>query len=155
MSAQELLGPFEDINNLPDLPEAREADVSPEAVTRFTQKVRYAVFNDMTKQGTALPSDPKELLLLMRDMDNSALLTRKLDIEEKSGNDAKDAVAAAKQLTEMFGGKRDVFKGVSAPVSVQRLTPVNDKDLPAITYVPGERDQGEQILDASQFLPDE
>lgn len=153
MSNQELItndgrgiAGFEAVDNL---------DTSPGSITTLSQKIRLQILAEMTDNGKFLPSDTKDLRSLLQEMDNSALLSRKLDIEEKSGNDAKDAVEAAKRLREIFGGGgRTVFKGVDAPLAEQRLREISDSELPVVTYVQGERDQGEQPLNADDFLRD-
>src|SRR5690606_36049585 len=77
-------------------------NTDPAAVVDFTQKLRYRMVYSLTENGTKIPTDTKELSALLRDMDTSALTTRKLNIEESNKDDPRELIAMAHELKRIF-----------------------------------------------------
>lgn len=136
-----------------------ERDTDPMAVVRFTQQMRYMAVDHLTAGGTQIPDKPGDLIQFLNGMDQSALTTRKLDIEEQAADNGHDAIRAVREIREMFGG-RDPFIAVDQEreVAGERINSILPEGYvpPQVQFKPGERDQGEAMLDVSDFVsPDE
>lgn len=136
-----------------------ERDTDPMAVVKFTQQMRYMAVDLMTAGGTQIPDKPGDLIQFLNGMDQSALTTRKLDIEEKATDNGREAIHAVREIREMFSG-RDPFLAVNEEreVAGERINPILPEGYvpPQVQFKPGERDQGEAMLDVSDFVsPDE
>jgi len=132
-----------------------ERDTDPMAVVRFTQKMRYFAADVLTVGGTQMPDKPGDLIQILNGMDQSALTTRKLDIEEKATDNGRNAIDAVRGIREMFAG-RDPFLAVGQEreVTGQRINSILPEGYvpPPVEFKPGERDQGEAMLDVSDFV---
>lgn len=136
-----------------------ERDTSPLRVLNFTQEMRYMATEKLTVGGTQIPDKMGDLIMLLNGMDQAALTTRKLDIEEKISNDGAEAIRAVRDIRNMFGG-RDPFLAVGEEreVAGERINPILPEDYtpPEVSFKPGERESGESSLDVSDFVsPDE
>jgi hypothetical protein len=136
-----------------------ERDTDPMAVVRFTQQMRYMATEKLTVGGTQIPDKMGDLIMLLNGMDQSALTTRKLDIEEKIGDNGAEAIKAVREIREMFGG-RDPFLAVGEEreITGERISSILPEGYvpPEVSFKPGERDSGESSLDVSDFVsPDE
>lgn len=132
-----------------------ERDTDPMAVVKFTQQMRYFAVDVLTAGGTQMPDKPGDLIQFLNGMDQSALTTRKLDIEEKATDNGGEAIRAVREIREMFGGK-DPFLAVGQEreVTGERINSILPADYvpPQVQFKPGERDQGEALLDVSDFV---
>lgn len=124
-----------------------EDDTSPSEVVRFTQRLRYRMVEDLTKTGVS--GSDKELRATLRDMDNSALTQRKLNIEEGNQQDGRIALEAFRKLRDMLGA--DPFATGQARVG----SPTDGVRLPEVTLVPGEDHQGAQSLNIDDYVSPE
>lgn len=126
--------------------EARSTD--PNEVVKFTQQLRYRVVDQLTEHGTKIPGDSAELMSVLRDMDNSALTTRKLNIEEKSANDGRRTIQLYRELRQLFGTATPLADGDGGP----DRNPASGVVLPDVEMVPGEDFQGEQPLNVADYV---
>lgn len=122
-------------------------DTSPAEVVKYTQRLRYRMVEDLTRGG--IKGDDKELRSTLRDMDNSALTQRKLNIEEGAQADGRIALEAFRKLKGMLGG--DPF-ATDAP---RLRAPTDGVRLPEVTLVPGEDHQGAQSLNIDDYVSPE
>lgn len=131
-----------------ELDENGRPSTDPNAVVKFTQQLLYKAVLNKTNNGTFIPDDTVELASLIRDMNATALTTRKLDQEEKAADNSRALVEAFRQFEEMFDGK-DLY-------GVDRLArtadPYANATLPDIVISPTEIVQGEQPLNADDYL---
>lgn len=130
----------------------------PADVVQFTQSIRYMMFDELTENGTKLTNNFKDVSQLLRDMDNSALTQRKLNIDEKAVADGREVLEAHLRLQLMLGG-RDPFEASPSsplPIAERFAAPISENPLlPAVTMVPGEDAQGEQQLSISNYVSDD
>lgn len=138
------------VEMIPDLPSTDPMDV-----VRFTQKTRKRMFDKLTDNGTDVTTHFKEVRGLLADMDITAVTTRKLDIEQQVIDTAGQVQANHKALKEMLGG-RDPFRiDANSPLPVaERVEGQLPGQLPHIpvTFVPGEKHQGEDALVVADFV---
>lgn len=132
------------------LDENGRPSVDPNDVVKFTQQLLYKAVLEKTNNGTFIPGDTAELSMLIRDMNATALTTRKLDQEEKALDNNRALVEAFKQFEEMIEGK-DVY---GADRVTRTVDPYENSTLPTIEVNPLELTQGEQPLNADQYLSD-
>lgn len=138
----------EDILTTADLTNPLEA-------VRFTQRARKKMFDELTEGGQKLSDNFKDVRELLKDVDATALLTRKLDIEEQVATDGAKALANHRALRDMLGGKDPYRVSSGSPIPVaERVGDALPGQIPTrqVTFVPGERDQGEQQLAVSDFV---
>lgn len=136
-----------------------ERDTDPVAVVKFTQQMRYMAADHLTCGGTQIPDKVGELLMVLNGMDQAALTTRKLDIEEQAAESGHEAIEAVRTIRSMFGN-RDPFVAAAQEQEVigQRINSIIPEGFvpPEVHFKPGEKDQGEAKLDVSDFVsPDE
>lgn len=132
-------------------------DVDPQAVLAFTQTLRFRRVHENTQNGKVLPADFGETMELLKQMDNSALTTRKLNIEEKAGTNARTMLDAYDRLIEAVGDGvlRSDNKG-PIPVAQRLTSPLEGTHLPVQPRLAiGEDAQGEVALNVADFLPAE
>lgn len=126
-----------------------EIDVTPEHVVKTTQVIRTGILREITDHGRRLPTDAEGVamaLSVMKDMDQTALTTAKLAIEETKANSASQVAAIADQiLSKLSLG--------TAPVSTPRDIE-STFELPDVDLVPGEDLQGETNLNPEEWLAD-
>lgn len=124
--------------------------VDPNDVVKFTQQMLFKAALERTNSGTMTPGDMTELSMLLRDMNTTALTTRKLDQEEKELNNQRALVETFKQLESMLDGKNIYGTGV-----VSRDTdPYANVELPSVEILSTELTQGEQALNPDLYLRD-
>lgn len=129
-------------------------DTDPSAIVKFTQNLRYKIVKEMTSDGTYIPDKPGDLLLVLRDMDQSALTTRKLNIDEQGISDGRRTIDAYNRLEELLGGRNPfaISDDNVIPVAV-RAGPLNQNlTLPQVVLRPGEDHQGEHSLNVADFV---
>jgi hypothetical protein len=128
---------------------------NPSEAVRFTQRARRVMFDELTEGGAKLTDNFKEVKELLKDVDATALLTRKLDIEESASNEATRALNNHRQLREMLGGRDPFRRDDDSPLPVaERVEGALPGQLPnvPVRFVPGELDQGEQQLVVADFV---
>lgn len=135
------------------VPDLKSTD--PMDVVRFTQTVRKKMFDKMTDSGLDLITSQKEVASLLRDMDQTAVTTRKLDIEQQATDNAGRVLESHRQLREMLGG-RDPYKlADDAPLPIaKRVGGALPGEVPLIPveFVPGEKDAQAAQLAIADFV---
>lgn len=142
-----------DINLTIDLvlDENNRPSTDPSHVVKFTQQMLFKAVLDKTSNGTHTPDDMKDLAVLLRDMNNTALTSRKLDQEEQMIGNQKSLVEAYKQFEVMFKGQN-----VYNPEGVEsNHDPYSGLKLPDIEINQSELSQGEQMLNPDEFISDD
>lgn len=133
----------------------QERNTDPMAVVQFTQQMRYMAADMLTQGGTTIPEKIGDLVSILNGMDTTAQTTRKLDIEEKTSDNDREAVIAVRQIREMFG-HQNPFLAINAEreVSGERVNPMLPPGFvaPEVTFQPGEQDYAETALDVSDFV---
>lgn len=126
--------------------------VDPMDVTRFTQGMLYKMVLERTGNGTSTSgADVKEMTKLLDSMNQTALMTRKLDQEEKGLVNGAALIETFKQFELMSRGQN-----VYNPDNVKRDNdPYAGLNLPDIDVNHAELAQGEQVLNADDFIPEE
>jgi hypothetical protein len=134
-----------------------DAELEPEQVVKFGQRMRKLAFNQVTDHGTNLQGNLGDALQILRDMDAAALTTRKLNIEDKVANDGRKMVEIANAIRkEMGGDPYAITEENQATVRPRTTSP-----LPAVRPVipvelrPGEDAQGEQVLSVANYIREE
>lgn len=132
-----------------------EQDTDPNAVVKYTQNMRYRIVNDLTNNGTKIPDKIGDLAMVLRDMDQSALTTRKLNIEERAANDGKRTLEAFDKLQAILGGRNPFQADGGGPIPVAARTdhPTQGLALPQVQLKPGEDHQGEHQLNVADYVP--
>lgn len=124
--------------------------VDPSEVIKTTQGIRLRILQSRFSKG--IPADDKELSLnmqLLRDLDQAALTTRKIDVDERAVSESERLANANNELLRMLGGKNPfaVEVGTMPPIT-QRATP----SLPAPNLVPDITTQGTQPVNYDDFV---
>lgn len=121
----------------------------PNDVLNFTQNVRYAAVDELTQGGTRMPEKMGDLIQVLNGMDQAALTTRKLNIEQS-------AVDNAVELNDTFRKLQKMMKNepVDITPSVDRIGPpeVDLGNLPDIELMPGEDAQQAQTLNVVDYI---
>ena len=128
---------------------------NPLEAVRFTQRARRKMFDELTEGGAKLSDNFKEVKELLKDVDATALLTRKLDIEEQAATEQGRILGNHKALRDMLGGKDPYRISPDSPIPVaERVEGALPGQVPsrAVKFVPGEKDQGEQQLSVADFV---
>ena len=129
---------------------ANGPSTDPNDVVKFTQQLRYRIVDELTADRTTIPQDTAALAGILRDMDQSALTSRKLNIEEASANDGKRFLETLRRVKDAFAGQNPLV--TQEPKEVNPLAGVN---IPEIEISPLEAAQGEQPLNIHDFVPEE
>lgn len=126
--------------------------VDPMDVTRFTQGMLYKMVLERTGNGSSTSgADVKEMAKLLDSMNQTALMTRKLDQEEKGLVNAAAMIETFKEFERLSRGQN-----IHNPEGVTRATdPYAGLTLPDVDIQASELSQGEQVLNADDFIPDE
>lgn len=134
-----------------------EHSVEPEDVVKRTQRLRHRIVDELTDNGRRIPDDPLMLLNVLRDMDQSALTTRKLNIEEKGANDGRKALETFERLESLLGGKDPFRKSDKEVIALpsRKSDVYQGVNAPEVELNPGEEYQGEQVLKLSDYLDPE
>lgn len=130
---------------------AKDGDVDPSEVVKFTQRLRYQMVGDLTDHGGNIRGDNKELASLLRDMDRSALTQRELNIQEDSRQDGRVAIEAYAKFRGLVG--KDPF--TQGGTVQRRRDPTEGVVLPQVELVPGEDHQGEFALNIDDYVSPE
>lgn len=119
----------------------------PADILKFTQNLRYQIVDDLLGPEKRIPADIRDLASIMRDMDQAALTTRKLDIEESDATDGRLAIDTFRRLKQMIATDRDESKP-----AIRTRDPLGNVLLPDVSFIPGEDAQGENILNISNYV---
>ncbi len=146
------LMPVTDAEYLAEVPMQINTSVDPSDVIKTTQSIRIAMVQKHLRNGT--PDIDKEsagLLQVLRDLDQAALTTRKIDVDERQVSESERLAQAQNELLRMLGGRNpflvDLATGQSIP-PVQRP----EADLPAPNLVPDVTTQGTQAVNYDDFV---
>lgn len=125
--------------------------VDPSDVIKTTQGIRLRILKSRFAKG--IPEDDKELSLnmqLLRDLDQAALTTRKIDVEERSVSESERLANANNELLRMLGGRNPFMMEVGSlpPALVPRAQP----SLPEPQLVPDITTQGTQPVNYDDFV---
>lgn len=129
-----------------------DKNTDPSAVIRTTQSIRLGLLESRLKRGFS--DDGKEVsidLQLLRDLDNAALTTRKIDVEERQVGDSERLAEAHNALMRMLSGRNPFAVDItdpSLPVVPRQLPHV---ELPEPDLVPGVTAQGTQPVNYDDF----
>lgn len=125
-------------------------------VVKTTQGIRLQILAHRLKKG--VNEDAKELnldLQLLRDLDQAALTTRKIDVEEKAVNDAERASEQTNALLRMLDGRNpfvvDITTGKLRPDLIGRE---REAALPDAVVLPGHTTQGTDNLNYGDYVDD-
>lgn len=121
----------------------------PVEVVNFTQKERLKIYEET--------HDTKDRLRVLNDLDNTALISRKLNIEENVVNDGRKVAAMYDEFRAMLGGNDPLAVdggGSIQPVARER-DPAAGLSLPKVTLGAGEDHQGEHTLNVTDYVAPE
>lgn len=141
------------MSNVTIIPDLQTTD--PMDVVRFTQLTRKRMFDKLTDNGLDVTGSFKEVSSLLRDMDITAVTTRKLDIEQQVIDTASQVQATHRALRNMLGGRDPFLAGPDSPLPIaERVEGQLPGQIPHfdVSFVPGEKFQGEDILVVSDFV---
>jgi len=146
------LMPVTDAEYLTEMPMNINASVDPSDVIKTTQSIRLAMVQKHLKSGVpSVDKDSNTLLQVLRDLDQAALTTRKIDVDERQVSESERLAQAQNELLRMLGGKNpfllDLATGQSIP-PVQRP----EAELPAPVLVPDVTTQGTQPVNYDDFV---
>lgn len=123
-----------------------KVDVSPEAVVRFTQNLRYKMVENLIGPTAEPRGDDKDLRAVLKDMDQSALTQRKLSIDEGTSHDGKVALQTFMQLRNMM---RDA-PAIEPQARARR--PTDGVEIKEIVMTEQEKAQGAQALNIDDYV---
>lgn len=130
---------------------------APEDIIQTTQKIRLQIVDTLTTQGNTIPDDPKFLSALnqtLRDMDQAAQTTQKLNIEAKAVDDAAQTSANINALLRHFGGKNPFLADPNSNLPKAERVTDDAALLPTVVPVPKQDLQGVDHLEYSDFVQD-
>lgn len=144
--------PVADHEYLPEVPLDINPSVDPSDVIKTTQGIRMAMVKQHLRGGTpSMDKDSNTFLQVLRDLDQAALTTRKIDVEERSVSESERLAQAQNELLRMLGGKNpfviDIATG--APVQASEHPEVT---LPEPKLVPDVTTQGTQPVNYDDFV---
>lgn len=123
----------------------------PNHVVKFTQQMLLKAVLEMSNQGTVTPSNLVDLSMLLKDMNTTALTTRKLDQEAQVIGNQKVLVETHKEFLRMFKGQN-----IYNPDGVEdSRDPYANLTLPSIQVSESEIRQGEQKLNPDDFISED
>lgn len=120
-------------------------------IFRYTQGLRQRVVEQLTNQNQQIPSDEKQVNLLLRtlsEMDNTVIQKKRLKIDEKASELTATMIeAAAKRLhRELYQQPVAVIEGVVQPPKL------DESILPPLELVEGETEIGYQTDTYDNFM---
>jgi len=122
----------------------------------YTQDLRQRLVKQMTRDGQAMPSDPKEqyaLLTALKDMDSQALGIKKIGAKERTGNADRLVQQALVALLGRMGSTSPFEAKEPIEGTAVRVAPELDtRDLPELTLAPGETDTGIATEGYAEFM---
>lgn len=123
----------------------------PADIIKATQSIRVAMVKKHMMHGVPnIGEESRDLLQVLRDLDQAALTTRKIDVEESQIGDAERLAAAQNELLRMLGGKNPFAVDIVANnVTLNATLP--EVELPEPELVPGIDDQGTVPVDFDSF----
>lgn len=128
----------------------------PADVIRTTQAIRLQILAARLKAG--VNDDAKELgldLQILRDLDNSSLTTRKIDVEEKAIGEAEKASELTNALLKTLNGRNPFVVDITSGELREDLRGrAREAVLPAPKMVPGITRQGTENLNYADFVDD-
>lgn len=119
----------------------------PMDIVKLSQQLLLKAVMGITDNGTKMPTDMAELSLLLRDMNTTALTTRKLDQEKEAETNRRAQVEAFKEFQAMVQNS-----GIQPIVTERRVSPYEGLNPPVIDISPTELTQGEQPLNSDVYL---
>jgi len=148
------LMPVADDEYLGSAPMAINESVDPSDIIKTTQGIRVAMVKETLKRGVpTIDKDANTFLQVLRDLDQAALTTRKIDVEERQVNESERLAQAQNELLRMLGGKNpfavDLTGGTVKPNAPRRDASV---DLPTPPLVPDVTTQGTQPVNYDDFV---
>lgn len=126
-----------------------QVSTNPTDVLKLGQQMLIKALLKVTDDGKNPANDIKELNMLVSNMNNTALMTRKLDQEAEAILDQKALVENFKHFERLARGKN-----LYGEPSKDRKDPYLELELDIETEInPGELEQGEISLSADDFIP--
>lgn len=125
--------------------------VDPTEVIKTTQGIRLKVLRSRFQKG--ITDDDKELALslqLLRDLDQAALTTRKIDVDERAVSESERLANANNELLRMLGGRNPFAVEVGTMPAFSQTRAV--AELPEPTLVPDITAQGTQPVNYDDFV---
>lgn len=122
----------------------------PSEVIKTTQGIRLRILKHRFSKG--IPDDDKELGLnmqLLRDLDQAALTTRKIDVDERAVSESERLANANNELLRMLGGKNPFAVEVG---NMPAITARQEAQLPPPVLVPDITTQGTQPVNYDDFV---
>jgi len=146
--------PVADNEYLGDAPMQINESVDPSDIIKTTQGIRVAMVKKHLKGGVPhIDKDAITFLQVLRDLDQAALTTRKIDVEERQVNESERLAQAQNALLGMLGGRNpfavDLVTGNKGPVAER---PDAAAVLPAPPLVPDVTAQGTQPVNYDDFV---
>lgn len=127
-------------------------------VLSFTQDMRVRLINQLTDNGTKMPTDPKEqqqLALLLTDMDRQAVTKKRLRQDAQANDTAVRATATIAAVLDRLGARNPFKLDSSEIIDGQcRVIDMPDKLVENVKVVPGELDIGIADNTYSGFMDD-
>lgn len=128
----------------------------PADVIKTTQSIRLQILAQRLQKGVT--DDLKELntdLQLLRDLDQAALTTRKIDVEERAVNESERVSEQTNALLKMLDGKNPFAVDLTTGSIRSDLTGrPRDAALPEPVIVPGHMRQGTENLNYADYVTD-
>lgn len=125
-------------------------------VVKTTQGIRLQILAERLKGG--VNQDAKELnldLQLLRDLDQAALTTRKIDVEERAVNDAERASEQTNTLLKMLDGRNPFVVDIATgQLRADLIGREREAALPEATVLPGHTKQGTDNLNYGDYVDD-
>lgn len=124
------------------------ASTDPVSIAELTQQLRLRKLAEITENGTKI-GDLKEFMALTRELDSTALLSRKLNIEEAEKDEASQIARDMIAIMQAGGGRMPEIKDVQGEViNAPKADPAR---LPTIRKVPGHTDVDVPELNIDDF----
>lgn len=128
----------------------------PAEVIKTTQSIRLRILSERLRKGVS--EDLKELntdLQLLRDLDQAALTTRKIDVEERAVNESERVSEQTNALLKMLDGKNPFAVDLTTGSVRADLTGrPREAALPEPVIVPGHMRQGTENLNYADYVND-
>jgi len=129
------------------LDENNRPSCDPMDTVRFGQQLLLKALIGKTDGGNLIPTDTTEMQSLIRDLNTTALLSRKLDIEESAG------AVDGKRIAEAYAEHKRQLAGKPLPLpDANAVNPLDVVQPPEVELSDGEALQGQQIQVAEDYL---
>ncbi len=144
------LDPVKDGEYLAPTPMEINTSVDPSDVIKTTQSIRLKMIQEQLKGGVpSVDKDATTFLQVLRDLDQAALTTRKIDVDEQQLSESQRLADANNNLLKMLGGKNPFVIEIGGIAPVIERAPV---ELPAPQLVPDVTAQGTQPVNYDDFV---